>query len=59
MLAKYPNQADVVRNALRLYLYDITTEKIQGFRVAFKQLLSGQEDIKVLFERLLSKLPDQ
>lgn len=32
-LAKYPNQADVVRKALRLYHGDITTDSIKAIQI--------------------------
>lgn len=38
-LAKYPNQNEIVREALRLYKLDISTDTVAGLRVSYKQLL--------------------
>jgi hypothetical protein len=48
-LAKYPNQAEIVRNAVRLYHGDITPDTIDGMRAAFAQLT---KQIKELEETL-------
>lgn len=37
-LSTYPNQNEIVRKAVRLYIGDITTDSIEGMRVAFTQL---------------------
>lgn len=38
-LAKYPNQNEIVRQALRLYIGDITTETVAGIRKSYQVLL--------------------
>lgn len=42
-LAKYPNQAGIVRNALRLYMGDIRTDTVVGIRKTYIDLRTFME----------------
>lgn len=44
-LATYPNQNEVVRKALRLYIGDISADSIEGLRVAFTLLDKQTKEI--------------
>lgn len=44
VLAKVPNQSQVVREALRLYMCDISTDTLEGLRAAFHRLEQGQHE---------------
>ena len=56
VLARYPNQNEVVREALRLYNGDIRTDTIAGLRQSYKALLdytkSKHEHYDSVFERM-------
>jgi hypothetical protein len=36
LLAKFPNQNEIVRQALRLYIGDITTDTLKGIRNSYR-----------------------
>lgn len=55
-LAKYPNQNEVVRNALRLYNGDITTDTIQGLRVSYKVLKDLMEERFAAYDESFARL---
>lgn len=59
VLAKYPNQSEIIRESLRAYIYDITTDTVQGIRKAMKIIINQQENIYEQLEKLNAKIPDQ
>jgi len=56
LLAKCPNQNEVVREALRLYIGDITTDTRAGIIASYKNIAVGmkklQADIKEIDDKL-------
>lgn len=45
LLAKYPNQNEIVRKALRLYIGDITTDTVDGLRTSYKIIAKRLNEI--------------
>ncbi len=45
LLAKYPNQNEIVREALRLYIGDITTDTRQGIVTSYKIIAQMLKEI--------------
>lgn len=44
-LAKYPNQNEIVRKALRLYIGDITTDTVEGLRASYEIITKYLKEI--------------
>lgn len=45
LLAKYPNQNEIVRQALRLYIGDITTDTREGLVTSYKMVARMLKEI--------------
>lgn len=48
-LQGFSNQNDIARKALRLYKGDITTDSIEGMRVAFWKLTNKYKELELRF----------
>lgn len=55
-LAKYPNQGQIVREALKLYNGDITTDTIAGLRQSYANLLSYTKTKHQYYDRVFGQL---
>lgn len=57
LLAGAPNQSEVVRNALRLYMYDISTpDTIAGLRESYKKLQSYMQSKFESYDQSFARL---
>ena len=56
VLAKYPNQNETVREALRLYNGDITTDTIQGLQRSYKILLDYMKQKHEYYDTVFQRL---
>lgn len=56
LLAKYPNQNEIVRQALRLYIGDITTDTRQGIVTSYKIIAKALREIDSKLDYLDRKL---
>lgn len=45
LLAKFPNQNDVVRKALHLYLSDITTDTLQSIKTSYTIIVKAIKEL--------------
>lgn len=52
LLAKYPNQNEIVRQALRLYIGDITTDAVQGIVTSYKLIAKQLKEIEAKVDYL-------
>jgi hypothetical protein len=64
-LAGQPNQNETVRKALEIYKGDITTDTLEGMRIAFGRVLKKQQEMEARFneqyemvEKLYNKLEE-
>lgn len=57
-LAKFPNQAEIVREALRLYHGNIKTDTLARLRTAFVSLSEKLDETNSKLDRLLSRIPE-
>lgn len=48
-LAKYPNQAETLRQAFKLYHGNITTDTVDGMRAAFIKLQNSMQEMENRF----------
>lgn len=55
-LAQYPNQNEIVREALRLYKLDISTDTIAGLRASYKQLLKVMDERFTFYDAKFDRL---
>lgn len=46
LLSKYPNQNEVVREATRLYIGDITTDTLEGLRASYVLITKHLKEIE-------------
>lgn len=53
-LAKYPNQSEIVRKALRLYHGDITTESIKSMQLRLEKLNQRLANIENAITKIAS-----
>lgn len=57
LLAGAPNQSEIVRNALRLYMHDISTpDTIAGLRESYSKLQSYMQSKSENYDRSFAKL---
>lgn len=56
LLAKYPNQNEVVRKALYLYIGDITTDTVQGLRESYARISKQLTRLEALTRETDSKV---
>lgn len=56
VLAQYPNQNQIVREALRLYNGDITTDTIAGLRQSYKNLLEYTKSKHEYYDQVFGRL---
>lgn len=56
LLAKFPNQNEIVRQALRLYIGDITTDTRQGIVTSYKIIAKTLREIDSKLDYLDRKL---
>lgn len=54
-LKSYPNQSEVVRNALRVYIGHITPEVIKGLQVAYGKIHERLAGIELATEKIAQK----
>lgn len=55
-LAAYPNQNEIVREALRLYISDITPATLQGLRASYAKLLKLSIEINGKADYIAKKI---
>ncbi len=53
-LESYPNQSEVIRNALQLYNGHITPEVLTGLRVAYKNINERLANIEMNMDKIAS-----
>lgn len=56
LLAKYPNQNETVRLALKLYISDIVPETLEGIRAAYGQLTKAIVEVDSKINYIASKI---
>lgn len=56
LLAQHLNQAEVVREAIRMYHGGITTETLSGLRVSYKQLRRFMEEKFEYYDKVFNDL---
>jgi hypothetical protein len=56
LLAKYPNQNEVIRESLRLYIGNITTDTREGLRASFLVIAKGLKEIDGKLDYIASKV---
>lgn len=56
LLAKYPNQNEIVRESLRLYIGDITTDTREGLVASYKILIKLHKEIDAKLNYIARKL---
>jgi Arc/MetJ-type ribon-helix-helix transcriptional regulator len=59
VLAKHPNQSEIVRQALKLYQEDITTDTLAGIKEAFRIMLKRIDKTDALIRDRLPKVGDK
>lgn len=57
-LAKYPNQNEIVREALRIYNGNISTDTLVKLRTAFVELSSRMDTVTEKLDELLKRIPE-
>ena len=55
-LAKYPNQNEIVREALRVYKLDISTDTVAGMRKSYAALRKYMETKFEYYDRVFGRL---
>ena len=45
LLAKYPNQSEIVRQSLKLYIYGIHTGTLEGMRGTYTAIRNGLHEL--------------
>jgi hypothetical protein len=58
-LAGFPNQAQIVRNALDLYHGDITTDTKEGLKVALMRVVQSQNELAQRYVNLEHRFTEQ
>ena len=56
LLAKSPNASEMVRQALRVYKEDISTDTIAGMREAFRRLSEQNKELQSSVDYLIEQL---
>lgn len=56
LLEKFPNQNEVARQALRLYIGDITTDTIDGIRKTYAMLLKLNREMDAKLDFIARKV---
>lgn len=55
-LAKYPNQSEIVRDALRVYNNDISTDTVRGLRQSYALIIKRLDDSFAKYDESFQKL---
>ena len=56
LLAKYPNQSEIVRKALRLYIHDISTDDMAQIKASYKIIVSVLKDMDSKIDYLAERI---
>lgn len=56
LLAKYPNQNEIVRKSLQLYIGNITTDTIDGLRTSYQLVAKKLQEIDEKIDYIASKV---
>ena len=56
LLAKYSNQNEIVRRALRLYIGDITTDDIEAIKSTYKIIARDLKEIDSKIDYIAGKI---
>ena len=56
LLAKYPNQNEIIRQSLRLYISDITPDTIEGLRASYTKVAKALKEIDSKVDYIAGKL---
>lgn len=58
LLSKYPNQSEIVRQSLKLYIYGIHTDTLEGMRATYQAIRNLLLDIDKKADYIASKTQD-
>lgn len=56
LLEKYPNQSEIVRESLRLYIGNISTGVLDGIRASYKIIADNQSSLEKRLKEIEAKL---